>query len=274
MLERIGIARDNNKRVAFAMRVRNDSVRQIRKVSLMKKYIVASAVVLISQGALISSVRADQEQQRGITVVGECLKKVTRDRGAVTVSSSVVALTARESSQKSTETHERLKRDVKDLLLNDLTVSTSGYSVSQECSWSSSERKCTGYRTTISTRYETPHFADLESIIGIATKYGAEDVAHLETFASPSLLKSERESCLEIATRNAQAKAEKIASGAGVRLGPVTSITENSHSGPPIYRGFAGDRAVAMEAKAGGAPSIDAAPLDLEVAVSAVYGIQ
>jgi uncharacterized protein YggE len=270
----MGVAYDNNKRVAFTMRVRNDSLRQISKGSPMKKYIVASTIVLISQGALISPVRADQEQRKGITVAGECLKKVTRDRAAVTVSSSVVALSARESSKKATETHESLKRDVKDLLLNDLTVSTSGYSVSQECSWSTSERKCSGYRTTISTRYETPHFTDLENIIGIATKYGAEDVAHLETFASPSLLKSERESCLEIATRNAQAKAEKIASGAGVQLGPVISITENSHSSPPIYHGFAADRAVAMDAKAAVAPSIDAAPLDLEVAVSAVYGIQ
>lgn len=240
----------------------------------MKKSILLCSVFLMHHLVAIEPVQADQERPKGISVVGECLKKVVRDRGAVTVSSSVVALTAREASKKATETHERIKGDVKNLLLQDLTVSTSGYSVSQECSWSNSERKCTGYRTTISTRYETPNLIDLESIIGVATKYGAEDVAHLETFASPSLLKSERESCLEIATRNAQAKAEKIASGAGVKLGSVISITENSNTGTPIYRGAMLQRAVAMEASQAVAPSIDAAPLDLEVSVSAVYAIQ
>jgi len=236
----------------------------------MNKYTLACAAALMCLCATVTAGQADQEPPKGITVVGECLKKVTRDRGAVTVSSSVVALTARESSKKATETHERIKGDVKNLLLKDLTVSTTGYSVSQECSWSNSGKTCTGYRTTISTRYETPNLIDLESIIGVATKYGAEDVAQLETFASPSLLKSERESCLEIATRNAQAKAEKIASGAGVKLGAVISITENSHAGPPIYRGDM----LRMEASPAVKPSIDAAPLDLEVAVSAVYSIQ
>lgn len=216
------------------------------------------------------------EQRTGIAVTGECLKKIQRDRGAVTVSSSIVAPTAKDSSKQTIAAHEKIKAEVQSLKLPDLSVSTSGYSVNQECSYNAktSARECSGYRTTISTRFETPNLTNLEDIIGVASKLGAQDVSQLEAFVSPLALKGERESCLEIATRNAQEKAKKIADGAGVALGKLISVTEGREDS---YEGVSHGRAFAMSAapaeKAAG-PSIDAQPYDLQVAVSAVYGIQ
>jgi uncharacterized protein YggE len=218
-----------------------------------------------------------EERLTGISVTGECLKKVARDRAAVTISSSMVAPTAKESSKKATEAHEAIKADVRALKHANLTVGTAGYSVDQECNYSGkiSGRVCEGYRTTISTRFETPNFVDLEDIIGIASKRGAENVSRLEAFVSPEALKNERESCLEIATKDAHAKAEKIAAGAGVQLGKLISVAEgtNEQTQPFMARG-----AMAMSAhesiadKSG--PTIEAEPLDLRVSVNAVYAIQ
>lgn len=218
-----------------------------------------------------------EERLSGISVTGECLKKVTRDRAAVTISSSIVAPTAKESSKKATEAHEAIKTEVRALKHTNLTIGTAHYSVDQECNYSGkvSGRVCEGYRTTISTRFETPNFVDLEDIIGIASKRGAENVSQLEAFVSPESLKSERESCLEVATKNAYAKAQKIAAGAGVQLGKLISVAEgtNEHSPPFMARG-----AMAMSARDSSAeksgPTIDAEPLDLRVSVNAVYAIQ
>jgi uncharacterized protein YggE len=206
-------------------------------------------------------------------VTGECLKQITRDRGATTVSSSVVAPTAREASQNAIKQHEKIKEDIKAKKLTDMIASTVQYSVTQECDYSkSSGARCTGYRATLSTRFETPTIQDLEEVITISSNNGAQEVSQLETFVSPATLKTEKESCLDIATKNARSKAEKIASGAGVTLGKPLSINETGESQEYMPR-FAQSRALAAEAKA--APfSIDSAPFDLKVSVSATYAIQ
>lgn len=222
----------------------------------------------------LSPTLADQ-QRTGIAVTGECLKTIQRDRGAVTISSSIIAPTAKESSKKAIDAHERIKAEVQALKLPELTSATATYSVSQECSYNSkiSSRECSGYRTTLSTRFETPNFTNLEDIIGIASKLGAEDVSQLEAFVSPLVLKAERETCLEVATKNAQSKAQKIATGAGVTLGKLVSVTEGGEEIDQLPRRvFAMGAAAAEKSSAG--PTIDAHPYDLRVAVSAVYGIQ
>lgn len=232
---------------------------------------------LVTLSITSASLALAEGQKTGISVTGECLKRVQRDRGAVTISSSIVAPTAKESSKRTIESHEKIKGEIQALKLPDLSVATSGYSVNQECTYNSktSARECSGYRTTISTRFETPTFTNLEDIIGIASKLGAQDVSQLEAFVSPLSLKAEREGCLEIATKNAQAKAQRIANGAGVTLGKLISISEGGEDSvqPMSHRGvFA--MSAASEEKGAAGPSIDAQPYDLQVAVSAVYGIQ
>lgn len=244
---------------------------------IMKNKLHTLALLLSATLLLPSSPTHADELPTGISVTGECLKKVQRDRGAVTISSSIVAPTAKDSSKKAIEAHEKIKSQIQALKLPDLTVATAGYSVNQECDYNPkiSSRQCSGYRTTISTKFETPNFTHLEDVIGIASQNDAQDVSQLEAFVSPSLLKAERESCLEIATKNAQAKAEKIATGAGVKLAKLISVSEGAEQKyqPPMSRGL-----MAMSAAEGNkssvGPSLDAEPYDLQVAVSAVYGIQ
>ena len=243
----------------------------------MRAFLLSICTTLAISLNLLSSYSFAEERLSGISVTGECLKKVTRDRAAVTISSSIVAPTAKESSKKATEAHEAIKADVRALKHANLTLGTARYSVDQECNYSGkiSGRVCEGYRTTISTRFETPNFVDLEDIIGIASKRGAENVSQLEAFVSPESLKSERESCLEVATKDAHAKALKIASGAGVQLGKLLSVAEvtNEPTPPFMARG-----AMAMSAAESGADTrgatIDAEPLDLRVSVNVVYAIQ
>lgn len=208
-----------------------------------------------------------------ISVTGECLKQIPRDRGATIISSSVVAPTAREASQKAIQQHEKIKDDIKAKNLADIVTSTVEYSVSQECDYTKSTgRTCTGYRSTISTRFETPHIQDLEEVITISSNNGAENVSQLETFVAPATMKTERESCLDSATKNARSKAEKIASGAGVTLGNPLSINETSENQEYMPR-FAQSRAVGAEAKSV-AFSIASSPFDLKVSVSATYAIK
>jgi uncharacterized protein YggE len=105
---------------------------------------------------------------------------------------------------------------------------------------------------------------------------GAEEVSSLQTFASPELLKRSRESCLEKAAKDSAAKAQKLAAGAGVKLGQVVALDESGGEQQPTpfrMRAFAPEMA-AMSNADSGTPSIDSRPIDLQVRITATYAIE
>jgi uncharacterized protein YggE len=191
------------------------------------------------------------------------------------VASTTVAINSQDASKKTIVAHEALKKEVRQLGLPDFAADAEDYSVQQECSYEGGKRHCSGYRARIATRFETSDLARIGDIIAVTSKLGSEEVSSLETFASPGKLKEVREACLETATKNAGAKAQKIAAGAGVRLGRLISVMEQSQeSGHPIpfprSQRFGG---AAMAEAVSAAPSVESKPLDMRVEVTANYSI-
>jgi uncharacterized protein YggE len=224
--------------------------------------------------ALAQFNRLERRGEHGIIVSGECLSKLAQDRGSVTIGSSVLANNPKEASEKAVSAHEAIKKGVRDLALKDFIAETAEYSVTQDCSYHEGKRVCEGYRATIATRFETSEIPRLGDVIGVASKLGTADVSALNTFASPEKLKEAREACLEVAMRNAAAKARTIAQGAGVALGRLISVQEGRddapHPGPLRTRSF--EQPVFAEAQ--GAPSVESRPLDIVVELTARYDIE
>lgn len=210
-------------------------------------------------------------ERGGITATGECLTKVVQDRGRVSLGSTSVAKTPKEASEQAIRSHEALKLKVKELRLKDFVSNTANYQVFEECSYNQNKRSCQGYRARITTEFETSEIARLGDIIAVGSSLGSEEISNLETFASPELLKRSREECLEIATQNAAVKAQKLARGAGVKLGAPLAIQESS-SGESVHPVYARQRMLAATESTG--PSIDSRPLDLQVAVTVTYSFE
>lgn len=217
----------------------------------------------------------------GITVSGECLRKVTQDRGSVTVSSSKVLPTSRQASEAVMESHEQVKSKVKELGLKDFTPETANYSVGEERVYENKKWVSKGYRATLSTRFETSEIRRLGEVMTVAAELGADRVGGLNVFVSPEKLKSEREACLEIAMQNAAAKAERIAVGAAVqvdRILEVKEVAENNGSGHFSGKAYyaaefdGGSEPVAMNAGKG--PVVEMKPIDLAVKLTARFGIK
>ena len=212
----------------------------------------------------------------GITVSGECLTKVVQDRGRVSLGSTSLAPKPKEASEQANKAHEALKARVKALGLKDFLSETADYSVSQECSYSNSKRICQGYRARITTTFETSEIPRLGDIVAVAAEMGSEEVSSLQTFASPELLKRSREACLEAAAKDAAAKAQRLASGAGIKVGRVLAIDESGAAQRPIpllSRNFAPEMAAMSDSSSAG-PSIDSRPIDMQVQISVTYGIE
>jgi len=212
----------------------------------------------------------------GIHVTGECLKKIPQDRGAVSIGTSTQAPGAQQAAEETIKAHEKMKAEVARLGLKDSTATTESYTVNQDCSYDGSKHTCSGYRARLATRFETSEIAKIGEVIAVASKHGSQEVSQLQTFVSPELLKSEREACLEVATKNASSKAQKLAAGAGVRLGKLLSLSEGDTKAEPIHilrqqRTFVAAEANSM---AEGAPSIESKPQELNVVVQATYAIE
>lgn len=213
---------------------------------------------------------------RRITVLGECLTKIVQDRGRVSLGSTSLAPKPKDASEKAIKAHEALKARVKALGLQDFVSETADYSLSEECSYNGGKRSCQGYRARITTTFETSEIPRLGDIVALASEMGAEEVSSLQTFASPELLKRSRESCLEKAAKDSAAKAQKLAAGAGVKLGQVVALDESGGEQQPTpfrMRAFAPEMA-AMSNADGGTPSIDSRPIDLQVRITATYAIE
>ena len=240
-------------------------------------YLMSSLLCLVATplSVVAQSGETHTISSTGIFVSGECLAKVAQDRGSVTLGSTAQAKAPKDASERATAAHEAIKKAVKNLSLPDYLTETADYSVSQECSYHEGKRICEGYRARIATRFETSDIARLGDIIGVGSQLSSQEISALSLFASPEKIKSSREACLEVAMRNAKAKAQTIAKGAGVTLGKLISVREskdeaNSQPYPMRSRSY---EAVAM-AEAAAPPTVDSRPIDLRVELVTQYGVE
>jgi uncharacterized protein YggE len=240
--------------------------------------LIAASMPSYAQGNAAEHSLLGEQSKTGIVVSGECLTKVTPDRGSVTLGTSIVAASSREASEKAVKAHESIKKAVKDLSLTHFAAETAEYSVQEECSYHEGKRRCQGFRARLATRFETSDIARLGDIIGVGSSSNAEEVSELSIFPSQDSMKAARESCLEVAMKNASAKAQKLATGAGVTLGALLSVVEGGASNEPPTMPVAGSlrrfEAAVMSQEPGSSPSIDTKPTDLRVQITARYALR
>jgi uncharacterized protein YggE len=266
-----------------------DNFLQKYRRNLMKAILTASHLVLATChfGACAKPPQAASGPQQpasdssGISVSGECLRKVMQDRGAVMVTSTAVHSTPKEASTKVIEAHEKVKAAVKALNLPDYTPETEGYSVEEEREYENKKWVKKGFRATMATRFETSDIARLGEVIAAASSAGAERVGSLETFVSPEKMKAEREACLETATQNAVAKAARVAAGGGVKVGELLQVTEGSgrggyFAGPQykVAKSMMDAAMVAEDSEAAPAPVVQTKAVDVSVSVTARFAVQ
>lgn len=242
------------------------------------KHITFFGLLTLSACAARNEDRHDAGPGRGILATGTCIKKISQDRGSVTLTTTVLAPTATESSQKATKDSEDVRAAIVALKLPDATFETTGYSVYEEKDYENKKTVSKGFRTRVGFSVETSDISRLGEAIAAASKLGVREIDNLATFVSPQKMKSEYESCLEVATSNARDKADKLAKGAGVRLGKVLSIEEglrNAGSGDG-EGSFKSMRAMApmSDAQSGKlAPEINARAENLTVSASVKFSV-
>lgn len=216
------------------------------------------------------------KSERVISVHGSCTKQVVPDRGSITLASEFLDKDLKKSVKRATETYEEVRKKIQALKLPNFEMTTSEYSVQEMNEWQKDRNVFKGFRTRMGLQIVTSDIKRLGEVIPIASEHEIRDVGQISLFLSDELSDNERRGCLQDATRDAKRKAEKIAQGAGVSLGPVQSITEGADAGGPIViqQRQMMKSAMAMEADAAGAPpSIESGKQTIRVSVNASFEI-
>lgn len=217
------------------------------------------------------------EREFGITATGSCIKKVSQDRAAVTLTASSLKNNASQAVSEATRIHERLRDAAKALNLKSASLDTESVYVYEDREWVDKKMVSRGYRAKIALSIESSDIGRMGEVIALGIKQGIQEVGGLKTFVSKEKFKAEYDDCLETATRNAKDKAQKLAKGAGVRLGKVMNISEGG-SESSVVQNFERAALMGMEYKnmasdAVASPTIEAKTLDMTVSATVMFQV-
>jgi hypothetical protein len=164
---------------------------------------------------------------RTVSVSGNCIKKVSPDRGTVTLVAQYTEKTAQVASQKAMATYEKIRQAVQKMKLKDLELQTSEYSVQEQFDYVNNKSVSRGMRASLGLQITTSEISKLGDVIALSQTLEINRVTDLSTFLSAEKSKETREDCLVEAIKNARSKAEKMAESAKAKVGNVQLIDEN-----------------------------------------------
>lgn len=173
-----------------------------------------------------------QAADRLVTVTGEATVAVAPDTAVIRVGVTSVGKTAREASDTNAKQMTAVLSAIKDTGIGARDIQTSRLSLQPQYDPNrSGTARLLGFQATNQITVNIRDIDKLAGIIDQAIAAGANEMSGLEFVVSEQskLLDQARDDAIADARR----KAERYAKAAGVKLGAVTSISEEGSSPPP-----------------------------------------
>jgi uncharacterized protein YggE len=208
------------------------------------------------------SASSGQAADRLVTVTGEATVAVAPDTAVIRVGVTSAAKTAREASDTNARQMTAVLAAIKDAGIGARDIQTSRLSLQPQYDPNrSGTARQLGFQATNQITVNIRDIDKLAGIIDQAIAAGANEMSGLEFIVSEQskLLDQARDDAIADARR----KAERYAKAAGVKLGAVTSISEEGSSPPPRL----------MQAMRAGAAPVAPGEQTLRAVVSVSYEI-
>jgi len=224
-------------------------------VRLLSAVILAGAIVFMGYQMKEGFPKNSSNQNEGISVVGEGKSSISPDTLEINLSISELAKTTELAQKQSNDKLAKVQAIFKTFNIDSKDIKTTNASINPEYDRSKSPQQLSGYRSVQSLHIEL-RGAGFEQtgadLIAKISQVGGVNIDNT-SFTLKDQAKA-TQTAREIAFKDAQAKAEQLAKLAGVKLGKVTMITDQSiQSIPgPIYT---------MSKASGIADSAEATPL-------------
>ena len=209
-------------------------------------------------------------QQKGepLVVSAEGKATVVPDIAKVTLGIEESGSTLKETQNSVNQKSKNLTEALKKLGIGEKEIKTISYDIYPEYNYETSPQKITGYR--ISTGYEVTvkDFDKINDVLTKATEAGANTVGNIVFEVNETTKNEKLNEARKQAVEEAKTKAAGLARAAGISLGKIINISEQSDLPRPFY---------AMEAAPASdstKPEIQPGQTELSVTVSLSYEIR
>lgn len=184
-------------------------------------------------------------------VNGEGTVAMTPDIAEISLGITTNKPTVSAAQEETNRVINSLTDAMKQLGVGDEDIKTTNYSVNPNYDWNSGTQRITGYNVNANLLVKFKNFDNLNQALDQATSLGANQVGGINFTLSDDKQHQAEDEARKEAVAQAKTKAESLSQAAGIKLGKLINVTENTFSPPtPMYA-----RAEAMDAKAVSGPT-------------------
>jgi len=205
-----------------------------------------------------------------MSVSGAVTKYVTPDKVDIVLSVETLDKSAQVSQSDNAVIADKVRKALSGIGVISSDVKTVSYSVNEEFEWNDLLKKSvsTGYRTVNQIQVTLSDTAKAGIVVDAAVQAGANRVSSIAFGLSKEKELDVRKTALNEASTTAKSKAESIASGLGVKIGKVYSVSESNFNYTPNYSNYA----VAKDSAGSSAPTpISAGDVEVTASVSVSF---
>lgn len=237
--------------------------------------IIAGAVILLAVLAMFVFVPMFSTTSNTMTVEGTSTLKVMPDLVAVYFDVQTNGTNSSAANDANNLIYTNLKSSLIALGFNDSQIGTDSYSIYPNVIYDSNGRSANnGYVAdhTVKLEFSSNETDKLSSVIDSGVNVGA-GISTIDFELSPEAQNKYKAQALELASQNAQSKADAVAQGFGKTVGKLVSVSVNNYNYSPFPVYNSANVASGMGITAAKAAVTNLAPTtqDVTADVSAVY---
>lgn len=232
--------------------------------------LVVGAIVIVS---LITTNKINDQDRFNVAGSGTVYAKA--DIANINVGLKTgVKKTAVEATKESTNKMNSIIAELKKLKIEENDIKTSDYSLTPVYNWTNDKgQELSGYEVTQTLSLKIRDLNVIGNVIAKTTEQGANQIGNINfTIDDEFALKNQAR---ELAIKKAKEKAEMIANQAGMKLGKVKSVSENSEPIiTPMYSNEKMGIGMGGASDAVASPAIQSGQNEIRVDVTLTYEVK
>lgn len=205
-----------------------------------------------------------------IVTTGQAEVKIAPDRAWVAINAESRSKDPKEAQRLNTAAMNAVMEKLKSLNLAPDAIRTTSYELHPEFDYANGRQTLRGYVARNAIEVRVDEIARVADVLGAAVGSGATSVGGLR-FGLRDQESAERQA-LTLAVRDARARADAAASGAGLQIVRVQRIEEQRMSGPEPPRPMM--RQMAMESSADAGPPITPGTIEIRSMVTMTVAVR
>ncbi len=218
-------------------------------------------------GPSIRVVSTASQKQDLFTVTGEGKVVVIPDTGKLTLGISITRSDIKSAQTEANTVINKITESMKKMGVAEKDIKTAGYNIHPDYDYTDGQ-KLTGYRVQVSMNVTVRDLEKIGPVIDQATVMGVNTVGGIQFTIDDNKQKEIYNKARSEAIKNAKEKAQAIAFEAGITLGKIVNVSENTSAQPtPIYM----EKAVLPVAGGGTGTQVEPGSSDITASVTLYY---